>query len=223
MADAQAFQYEQYQTRSGPEWMMIRGPQDGPRVLILQPILNEANHCRAMVVRFAKHLASAGVRTALPDLPGTGESVRPLAEVRWSEWRDAAAAAAEALRLDGLPPAVASLRGGSLLDDACDARSRWRFAETTGASLLRPLERAQRLTRAAGGSTPDDPGVLAGFQFDRELMDVLRAAVPAPAAGPHRLLPFEGERTPIWRKAEPTNDPALAGELAKDLVRWLSR
>jgi hypothetical protein len=221
--DAPAFEYQQFRTRSGPEWMTLRGPLDGPRVLILQPLLNEANQCRAMVVDLARRLAFVGIRTGIPDLPGTGESLRPLAEVRWPDWQAAAAAAAEALRLDGVPPAVASLRGGSLLDDACAARARWRFAETTGASLLRPLERAQRLTGGASGMTMNDTETLAGFRFDRELLGALRAAVPAPVAGPHRSLPFEGKGTPVWRKAEPSNDPALAEALANDIAGWLSR
>lgn len=224
MTDAPAFEYTKYPTRRGDEWMMLRGPRTGLRVLLLAPILNEANQCRALVVDLARHLAKAGVASAIPDLPGTGESLRALAEVRWSDWRDAVAAAAETLRQDGSPLIVASLRGGALLDDACGASSWWRFAEASGASLLRPLERAQRLSNAAQ-TTPAESKTattLAGFHLHGELLDALRAAAPGPVAGPIRTVPFDGEGVPIWRRAEPTNDRALAKRLAENLVAWTS-
>ena len=221
MIDAPPFEYVRYPTSRGDEWMILRGPRTGPRVLILPPILNEANQCRAMIVDLARHLAAAGITTAIPDLPGTGESSRPLAEVRWSDWRDAAAAAAETLSEEGSPPVVASLRGGTLLDDACAARCLWRFAGTPGTLLLRPLERAQRLSKATRDA-PGDAETLAGFCLNGELLEALRAAAPASVAGPVRTVAFDGDGVPIWRRAEPTNDPALARRLADDLLTWMS-
>lgn len=223
MTEVPAFDYVRYSAGIGDEWMMLRGPREGLRVLILAPLLNEANQCRAMTVDLARHLARAGVGSAIPDLPGTGESVHPLANVRWSDWRHAAAAAAKALSRDGSPLAIASLRGGALLDDACTARSWWRFAETSGASLLRPLERAQRLTSApAAPDAPDAPATLAGFSLHVDMIEAIRAAVPAPVAGLLRTVAFEGDGVPIWRRAEPTNDPALAKRLAEDLLAWIA-
>lgn len=223
MIDAAPFDYARYPSGSGDEWMMLRGPRRGPRVLILPPILNEANQCRAMVVDLARHLAMAGVGSAIPDLPGTGESTRPLAEVRWSDWRDAAASAAATLRVDAAPLVVASLRGGALLDDACGADAWWRFAESAGAALLRPLERAQRLTKSADEpSDTSDTQTIAGFSLRRALFDPLRAAVPGPVPGPVHTVAFDGTGMPIWRRAEPTNDPALALRLSEDLLAWVS-
>ncbi|MFT6569163.1 MAG: hypothetical protein ACJAWY_000858 [Sphingomonas echinoides] len=223
MIDAPAFEYARYPTAGGEEWMILRGPRDGPRVLILQPILNEANQCRAMVVDFARHLALAGVGSAIPDLPGTGESTRPLAEVRWSDWRDAVAAAAATLRQDSSSLMVASLRGGALIDDVCGAESWWRFAESSGAALLRPLERAQRLTRSSDNMhAPNDIQTLAGFSLHRELLHAFRAAAPEPVPRPLRAVAFDGVGTPVWRRAEPTNDPALAKRLAEDFLAWIS-
>ncbi len=223
MIDARPFEYARYPIGGGEEWMMLRGPRHGPCVLLLQPILNEANQCRAMVVDLTRHLALAGVGSAIADLPGTGESARPLAEVRWSDWRDAAAAAAATLRQDGSPLVVASLRGGALLDDACKANAWWRFAESSGAALLRPLERAQRLTKPSNQtSDASDTQTLAGFPLHRELLDTLRVAVPGPVPGPLHTVTFDGASMPIWRRAEPTNDPALAKRLAEDLLAWIS-
>ncbi len=216
MTDTPVFGYARYPAPAGNEWMILRGPRKGPRVLILPPLLNEANQCRALVVDLARHLALAGVGTSIPDLPGMGESGLALAEVRWSDWREAAVAAAEALCEDGSPPMVASLRGGALLDDVCKARGWWRFAEAPGAALLRPLERAQRLSTQSRG--PDAPATLAGFDLHGELIEALRAAVPAPVPGPLRTMAFDGEGVPVWRRAEPTNDLALAGRMAQDLL-----
>lgn len=224
MADAPAFRYARYPAGGGDEWMLLHGHPDSVRVLILAPILNETNQTRALIVDIARRLAQAGIGSAIPDLPGTGESERSLATVSWPDWRHAVGAAAETVFGNAGPPMVAALRGGALLDDACAAHASWRFAEAPGASLLRPLERAQRLSDklAAGNLEPNGPVPLAGFSLNDPFVDALRAAAPATIARPLRTVAFEGTGVPLWRQAEPGTDPALAQQLADDLAAWIS-
>jgi hypothetical protein len=212
--------YESYEAPLGREWMLLHGPADGPRVLILAPLFGEANGTRATIVALARRLAEAGIGSAIPDLPGTGESARPLADIGWQDWRDAAAAAGRHI---GRPHVVA-LRGGALLDDAVDAASWWRFAPVPGATLLRQLERAQLVSDREGGAASganSDVIELAGYRVSPLLCVALRVAEPATPAGPLRALPFEGPGLAPWRKAEPTADPALAARLADDVAEWI--
>lgn len=211
--------YEAYQGPSGPEWMILHGPDEGVRVLILAPLFGEANGTRALLVDMARRLAAAGVGSAIPDMPGTGESVQPLPIIGWHHWRAAAAAAGRHL---GIPHA-ASLRGGALLDDAVTVRSRWRFAPAAGAVLLRQLERAQMITdREVGAAAPAENTIaLAGYQIAPQLCDQLRKAEPAEVTGPLHILPFEGPGVAPWRRAEPAGDPMLAARLADDLLAWI--
>jgi hypothetical protein len=212
--------YDSYDGPLGAEAMLVHGPADGPQVLILAPLFGEANGTRATIVALARRLAEAGIGSAIPDLPGTGESPLPLAKVGWVDWREATAAAGRQL---GRPHVVA-MRGGALLDDAVDATSRWRFAPVPGATLLRQLERAQLVTdRENEGARPANGDVveLAGYRVSPALCAAMRAADPGTPEGPLRALPFEGPGLAPWRRAEPTADPELAARLADDIAEWI--
>jgi hypothetical protein len=225
-----AARYERYDGPLGSEAMLVHGPTDGPRALLLAPLFAEANGTRATIVMLARALAAAGIGSAIPDLPGTGESETALAAIGWGDWRDAAAAAGRAI---GRPHVVA-LRGGALIDDAVVAASWWRFAPTPGATLLRQLERAQKIAdgeAGSGGATPgggiggggDATVDLAGYRVSPLLSEGLRAAEPAIPTGPLRSLPFEGPGIAPWRRAEPTADPELAARLGADIADWIRR
>lgn len=227
MAEAGALRFERYPTGTGDEWMLAHGPDSGARILILGPLLNEMNLMRAFTVDIARRLAGRGYACAIPDLPGCGESLRPLRDVRWEEWPAAAAAAAEAWRAaDGSPPHIVSLRGGCLLDGAGEAASRWRFSPARGGALIRPLERAQRIAgREAGRADDREEGVvpLAGYSFAPAFLDGLRTVEPVGAAGPP-LRTVEAERAgvPLWRRAEPGTDAELSARLSDDIAQWVS-
>lgn len=220
MAGDACFRYARYPAACGTEWMLVHG-RSPPRVLILGPLLNEMNQMRALLVDLARRLAARGVASALPDLPGTGESLVPLRDVRWTDWQQSAAAAADALSAEqGSLPHIISLRGGSLLDNACPAASYWRFAAVSGAALLRPLERVQRL--AGDGQRASDFVELGGFAMNTELVAGLRSAKPADIAEPLRSLAYDRPGLPLWRRAEPGADPELAEQLASDIVSWVA-
>ena len=225
MADAAGLRFREYAAGAGSEWMLLHGPDAGTRVLILAPLLNEMNLMRALAVDMARRLAGRGHACAIPDLPGCGESLTPLRDVAWGAWHDAAAAAAEAWRAaDGSPPHVVSLRGGCLLDGACAAASRWRFAPVEGRALIRPLERAHRIAHREGGAPEDEDGVvsLAGYAFGPAFLDAMRAAAPAAVAGPLRTQAAERSGMPLWRRAEPGTDADLAERLSADIADWVS-
>lgn len=212
--------YESYDGPLGPEWMLVHGPAHGRRALILAPLFGEANGTRATIVAMARRLAEAGIGSAIPDLPGTGESSQPLAAAGWQNWLDAAAAAGRQL---GRPHVVA-LRGGAMLDQAVAAATRWRFAPVPGATLLRQLERAQLVADREGAGTTasaSDVVELAGYRVSPALCAALRAAEPGMPDGPLRSLPFEGPGLAPWRRAEPTADPELATRLADDVAEWI--
>ncbi len=202
--------YCRYRSGGRDEWMMRIG--DGPALLFLPPLFEEMNRTRALIAATMRALAADGFGCWLPDLPGTGESERPLEEVAWPDWRGAAAAAFEA---SGAVAAV-SLRGGVLLDGAAPAR--WRFAPATGASLARDLARAGLMTEGGGGYAPSPA-----------LLEPLAEAEPA-AGGRLRTVRLATDRAeadlklegpPLWRRAEPQNSPELAEAMASDISQWV--
>lgn len=222
---AAAFRFETYDAPRGPEWMLIHG-RAAPRAMILPPLLGEGNSTRALIADVARRLAAAGIGSAIPDLPGTGESVHPVEAIGWEDWRSAAAAAANAVAaMGGTPPHLIALRGGALLDDGCAACSWWRFAPTPGAALLRQLERAQAIGDRESGRAAAEPAVayveLAGYRLGASLRDALRVATPAEPEGPLRSRPFDGPGIAPWRRAEPAGDAALAATLAADIAEWI--
>ena len=216
--------YLRYPTGRGEEWTMALGPADGPQLVFVQPLFEEMNRCRAMLVATARQLAAHGIGCWLPDLPGAGESERALAEVDWAEWP---AAIADACRFAGRgnPPFLAGLRGGVLLDQHAKVTARWRCAPATGATLLRDLERA----RDFAGS-PADPTEHAGYAITPAMAEALRRAEPD--AAPARLVRLDSDPMPAdrkidapppWRRSEPDRSPALASALASDLAGWIAQ
>jgi len=203
------------------EFMLAYGPEDGPQLLILQPFFEEMNRCRALVATLCRELARRGIGCWLPDLPGTGESPRALETVDWPLWSEAVRAAAALIeeRSGGLA-GCASLRGGVLLDGIIATR-RWRFAPTSGRSLLTDLRRSA----LAGGGDPTAP---AGYHIPPMLGEALHASDAVADDDGRTLRLVSDDRpadrhidaTPLWRRPEPTRDDALATLLAQDIMEW---
>lgn len=201
-----------YRWRGGEEFVFRLGV-NCPRQAIVSPALfEEANRTRRLVVTLMRQLEARGIGTSLPDLPGTGESLASLAETSFEDWREALACAAEAVGAT----MMLSLRGGALLDDAAGLPC-WRLAPAEGASVVRDLERAG----AIGGGR-----LLAGYEIAPAMLDALRTAT---VQGEARTVRLESDQAPadlrlpgapLWRRAEPDEDPALADALADDIARW---
>ena len=211
--------YDRYSHGGQSEWLMRIGAVEARPILFLPPLFEEMNRTRAFIADLMRRLARRGYGCWLPDLPGTGESEQALSEVRWSDWREAVAAAGqEAARRGGRPPLAVSIRGGCLLDDAAEAPCRWRFAPVEGESLSRDLTRAGLVSGTH----------YAGYEPQAELMEMLTIAVPAslPDVRTVRLASDRGgadlkvDGPALWRRSEPGNAPELALAIANDLEAW---
>lgn len=221
--------------------MLRFGPLTGPVVIAAPALFEEGNRTRAFLVRTLRLLAERGVASALPDLPGQGESLVPTHEVTLADWREAHAAAVGAL--DRSPVLAFGLRGGTLLDGGSSIAARYHFVPVTGASLLRDMDRARRV--AAGWqkpreeptwldrqspTTPTQPELFAGNRLSCTMQEELAEAQPVRA--PDRVarlasdpapadLRLEGR--PLWRASEPDVDEMLAQALAEDLAAWVRK
>ncbi len=200
---------------------MVIGSPHAPPILFLPPLFEEMNRTRALIADLMRRMAARGYGCWLPDLPGTGESERALETIGWEQWRGAVAAAAAELGHGGKLAAVASIRGGCLLDDVVPADCAWRFAPVAGSSLVRDLSRAG-LT--SGGGT-------AGYAPAELLLRPLERAEPVEIVR-LRTLRLESDRAeadrkvdapPLWRRAEPETSSELSALLADDLLKWVGR
>jgi len=206
---------DHYDWAGGREAMLRFGPDTGPVVVAALPLFEEANRTRAFVVTILRELAARGVAGALPDLPGQGESLAPTDAVRLGDLRDAYAAAT---RHAGIPAYSLGVRSGALLDVTAAPAGRWHLAPSTGADLMRELA---RLRQAGGG------GDYAGNHVSPALLGELPTAG---VAAQSRTIRLENDAraadhyvpgAPLWRRAEPDNDPALAAMLADDIADWV--
>jgi len=209
--------FETFPGKAGPEWMMRIGAAGAPPILFIPPLFEEMNRTRALLVAIMRLLAERGHGCWLPDLSGTGESLRALGDVRWNDWRhDVTSASAYVAERSG-KPLVAALRGGVLLDDAADATGHWRFAPADGAALTRDMVRAGLAGVEWAGYAPSD-----------ELKADLAAAKPE-AVTALRLVRLTTDAQPadakvpgpaLWRRSEPGTSDALAEALAADIGEW---
>lgn len=193
--------------------MLRFGPDTGPVVVAALPLFEEANRTRAFVVTILRALAERGIASALPELPGQGESLVPTEAATLASLR--AGFTAACMRFDRAY--AFAVRSGALLDTHAQLAGRCHLVPTTGAELTRELVRLRAL---------NDGNNYAGNLLSRELLVELETAMPAPA----RTIRFEGDAreaevklrgTPLWRRAEPDNDPALAALLADDIAAWV--
>ncbi|MCW3848401.1 hypothetical protein OF829_14245 [Sphingomonas sp. LB-2] len=199
---------DHYDWPGGREAMMRFGPAGGPVVVAALPLFEEANRTRAFMVTILRGLASRGIASALPDLPGQGESLLPTGAARLAAMRNAFAAVPGAYTI--------AIRSGALLD-AGARKGRWHLAPQPGADLVRELERVRQ-----AGEAEDFAGNIISPEFLVELV----GAEPDPA----RVVRLESDARPAdltvpgapqWRRAEPDNDLVLAALLADDIAAWI--
>jgi hypothetical protein len=204
---------DHYDWAGGREAMLRFGPDTGPVVVAALPLFEEANRTRAFVVTILRALAERGIAGALPDLPGQGESLLETDVASLSGLREGFAAACA--RFD--TAYAFAIRSGALLDNCAELAGRCHFVPTTGAELSRELGRIRGL---------NDGNNYAGNLLSRELLAEIEEAVPAVG----RTVRLEGDArpadvklrgAPLWRRAEPDNDPALAALLADDIAAWV--
>ena len=203
-----------YDWAGGREAMLRFGPATGPVVIAALPLFEEANRTRTFVVTILRLLAERGVAGALPDMPGQGESLVPADEMRLTNLRSAFAAAARAA---GTPALAIAIRSGALLDGEAILAGRWYFAPQSGPELARELGRV----RQAGGGEDFGGNALAP-EFLAELDDAAtESARTVRIDRDPKDADLRVDAAPLWRRAEPDNDPALAALLADDIAAWV--
>jgi hypothetical protein len=210
------------------EYILRYGNKHKAQIILLQPFFEEANRFRQILVSVMRELAAQGIGCALPDLPGTGESLMDTREITLDKWRGAVSAVQTTVRTPNTKLLVASFRGAALIDDAVDADHVWRFAPEAGQRLIRDLRRTQ-LTSGAGDA-PAGCETVAGNVVQTDFLDALAGLSPAPAKSLRTVrLDTDAAQadeklpgTPVWRRSEPGDDPALRAALITDLRTWAS-
>lgn len=224
---------DHYDWAGGREAMLRFGPDTGPVVVLLLPLFEEHNRTRAFAVTMLRALGDLGIASVLPDLPGQGESPLPTEQATIEAWRQAFRSLLEG-RLAVPPVHLASMRGSAMLDSEPGLKSAWRLAPVPGRAVLADLQRAEGVhgrTDWSGFGIDSPPANLAGNAISWPLFDALARdhALAAPPA-PVRTVRLESDPAPadrkiagapLWRRAEPDNDPALATLLAQDLADWV--
>lgn len=219
------------------ELCLRMGPAEEPaaehaRMLFVPPLFDEANRMRRTLVLAMRALAARGIASLLPDLPGQNDSLVPTAAADLARWR---AALAEVAAAERVPLCIASIRGGALIDDAASAAARWRLVPVAGASLLRTMLRARVASdREAGVASSIDslladadraPLTLAGNSLSPAMVAQLQAAAPAPLTPLRTVTLGDGPGaiagSPLWLRAEPGEDAAMADAIAADVADWM--
>lgn len=204
---------------STEEYALVCDHGRSRRLLIVPALFDEANRLRRFTVEAMRHLDAAGIDAMLPDLPGTNESLVPLAAQSLDGWREAMAAAARHFRATH----VLALRGGALV--APDLPG-WAIAPVGGAAILRQMIRVRVIAAREAGREEraealleqgrQEGLVLAGHELSAGMIAALHAAAPATLAA----LPALGPA--LWLRAEPGEDPdqsrALADWIAAELA-----
>lgn len=214
-----------------PEQILRIAPAGAPRatVLIVPPLFEEANRTRRTLVLAMHALKARGFAAVMPDLPGQNESLVALEDLDRSLWQAALAEVAAAI--EG-PLLIASVRGGALIDHRAAAAGWWRLAPVAGASLLRTLLRARVSADREAGITSSlenlqnmakaEPLLLAGNRLSPAMIAQLGNA-EAQSVEPLRNVSLGADGiagTPLWLRAEPGEDPAMAEAIATDIAAW---
>lgn len=208
-----------YDWAGGREALWRFGPDRGPVVIVALPLFEEANRTRTFMVRVLRLLAERGIAGALPDLPGQGESVVGTDEVTLAGLRAAFAAASASLRARIYSLGI---RSGALLDGEAALAGRWHLSPVDGTDLVRELMR----TRPEYFPTAWTVEIM-GNEVTHALLEELGTASPASPARTVRMASdprpadLKLDAAPLWRRAEPGDDPALAALIADDIATWV--
>jgi hypothetical protein len=225
---------DHYDWAGGREAMVRLGPDTGPVVIVALPLFEEANRTRTFAIGLMRRLAARGIASALPDLPGQGESVVATEHAMLAGWRGAYVAAVAHL---GRPVFALGIRGGALVDHDASLAGRWHLAPAQGAALIRELLRTQAMSGVqinidlTNASDFAAPVLIAGNRVARPLLRDINAASPVRdgnvrvvrLATDPAIADLKVDGPPLWRQAEPGDDPTLANLLATDIADWIAQ
>lgn len=235
---------DSYRWAGGREAMLRFGPENGPVVLLALPLFEEANRTRAFGVSILRALAAQGIGGILPDLPGQGESERPIADLSILDIQSAYDEAVGQVGLNFEAYGI-GIRSGALLDALGLLAGRWHLAPQSGVELLAELRRMRQ--RSTGdtldrdhwwfdGSLPEDapdpPIEIAGNLIGTDLLTDLIVKTPFDEPDiPRRVVRFSTDGRDadykidgqaLWRRTEPSNNITLAHILAADIAEWIA-
>jgi hypothetical protein len=218
---------DHYDWSGGREAMLRFGPNTGPVLIAALPLFEEANRTRTFTVGLLRALAARGIASLLPDVPGQGESTTPLTSMTIPRMVAALRGITDSCLAEGRRTYALGIRSGALLDHGARHSGRWHFAPQAGEDLLRDLHRIWRAAGNIGDRATRMQGAerveIAGNMLPAALLESLVAATPFDRPGvPRRLVDRRTDTTPLWRRIEPGNDPALAQALADDIATWLA-
>lgn len=220
---------DHYDWAGGRETMLRFGPEMGPVAVVALPLFEEANRTRAFGVSLCRALADRGVGSALPDLPGTGESLAPLETMSLRRMSEGYEVATHHVRTSAVRVYGVAFRSGALLDRLGRLDGRWHLAPQNGPDLLRELARIKGAPLGDAG-----PVEVAGNRIGTALLTGLGVSTPWSVAdgGPVRTVRLTSDPRPadrhvpgsaLWRRSEPGNHPELALILADDIAGWIAR
>ncbi len=199
--------------------------------MLIPPLFDEANRLRRTLVLTMRALAMLGHDSALPDLPGQNDSVLPTEAATLTEWRRAFAAHCAAA---GRPVVSVAWRAGALIDTEAELGGRWRMAPLAGAAVVRTLARAKVAGEREAGHNVALDGLLdrmrseitevAGNRLSPLMVAELEAAAIEEIA-PLRTVAVGNiagalPGAPLWLRAEPGEDSAMAQAMAADIAAW---
>ncbi len=227
---------DHYDWPGGREALLRFGPDAGPVIVAALPLFEEANRTRRFTVTLLRALAERGIASLLPDVPGQGESMTPLADLTILRMAEALEAVTDRCLDDGRRTYALGIRSGALLDYCALHSGRWHFAPQDGQSLLRDLHRIWRAAGHIGDRDAmmygADTAEIAGNCLSADLLSSLSAASVFDQPDiPHRVVRLAGDpaaadrkihAAPLWRRSEPGNDPVLAQVLADDIAAWVA-
>lgn len=218
--------HKYYSTAGQSEYCLRFGPADAERtILIVPPLFDEMNRTRRMTVETMRYLAERNVASLLPDLPGCNESKAALSAQSMERWRLAVSEVGKQLEATH----VASIRGGSLLDDAAGLPI-WRLGPVKGASLLKTLLRARisadkesRLTTSAEQLIIEGQHhglVLAGHALGPAMLGDLEKAIPVAFDEITEVTLTNVAGTALWLRSEPSDSPEMSAAVAAHIDQW---
>lgn len=207
---------------------VVRGPQGGRPLLIVQPLFEEMNRTRRLLALIAADLAMGGIRSWMPDLPGTGDAE---GEMDWAAWQQSLLKFYANLQSQTSENvAVFAVRGGAFLTNGF--RQRYLLAPVpSGAALLRDLLRSRAAANRDDGERADrladllktDAVDLAGYRITPGLAASLGDAALHPADARIATVGEGGfAGPPVWRQGEPEDPRAMASAVAADVFAWMS-
>lgn len=238
MAVANALIETTVYTLAGHDERCLIARANGPNIaLFVPPLFDEANKMRHVMVQTMRALTqNHAVSAILPDLPGTLESQRPLAEISLSDWQTSLL---DIMAQHGAVTHIAAVRAGCDIIPNIDDLPQWHLAPANGWRQIRTLARAQLAGEREAGHTPrslkdvtDDllqnGAHLAGYNISAKMAAGLEAGAKPVSAHQVQLIgddkPADSRinGSPLWLRNEPSHDENMARAMAENIARWIA-